>query len=75
MRPTQKQLALKLKQVEKFEKDWGECTRSRAMRKYCTDKKYRERVHAFNQSVINIMSNLNVYGVNNTLNENNYYEF
>jgi len=51
MRPTQKQLALKLKQVEKFEKDWGECTRSRAMRKYCTDKKYRERVHAFNQSV------------------------
>ena len=32
MRPTQKQLALKLKQVEKFEKDWGECTRSRAIK-------------------------------------------
>ena len=45
------------------------------MRKYCTDKKYRERVQAFNQSVINMMSNLNVYGVNNTLNENDNYEF
>ena len=75
MRPTQKQLTLKLKEVEQFEKDWGECTRSRAMRKYCTDKKYRERVQAFNQSVINMMSNLNVYEVNNTLNENDNYEF
>ncbi len=75
MRPTQKQLTLKLKEVEQFEKDWGECTRSRAMRKYCTDKKYRERVQAFNQSVINMMSNLNRYGVNNTLNENDNYEF
>ena len=47
-----KRLEKKLDDVNEFEKKWGECTSSRAMRKYCTDKKYRERVHAFNKSVI-----------------------
>ena len=48
---TKEELARKLAQVEEFESKWGECTESRAMRKYCTDAKYRERVHAFNKSV------------------------
>lgn len=46
-----KRLQKKLKQVEEFEKRWGVCTKSMAMRKYCTDKKYRDRVHAFNKAV------------------------
>jgi hypothetical protein len=49
---TQAQLKAKLKQVDDFERRWGECTESRAMRKYCTDQKYRERVTAFNKSSI-----------------------
>ena len=49
---TKQQLADKLKEVDAFEAKWGECTESRAMRKYCTDEKYRERVHAFNKASI-----------------------
>ena len=52
---TQQELADKLKQIEEFElkygKDHGQ-TSIYAMKKYCTDAKYRERVHAFNKSVI-----------------------
>lgn len=58
---TKKELADKLKQVEAFEAKWGECTSSRAMRKYCTDEKYRERVHAFNKASINTIKNY--YGI------------
>ena len=49
---TKTKLDAKLKQIAQFEEKWGECTRSRAMKKYCTDKKYRQRVHSFNKSII-----------------------
>ena len=45
-------IATKLKQIAIHEKRFGECTRTRAMKKYCTDEKYRQRVHEFNKSVI-----------------------
>ena len=59
---TQKQLQAKLKQVEDFERRWGECTESRAMRKYCTDPKYRERVNQFNKASIETIKHYNRYG-------------
>ena len=59
---TQEQLQAKLKQVEDFERRWGECTESRAMRKYCTDAKYRERVHAFNKASVETIKHYNRYG-------------
>ena len=59
---TQAQLKAKLKQVEDFESRWGECTESRAMRKYCTDPKYRERVHQFNKASAETIKHYNRYG-------------
>lgn len=52
----------KLKQIEEFEKRWGECTESRALRKYCTDPKYRERVHAFNKASAGTIRHYMKYG-------------
>ena len=43
----------KLLQIAEFEAKWGECTKSRAMKKYCTNEKYRNNVHAFNKASIN----------------------
>ena len=40
----------KLKQIAIHEKRFGECTRSRAMKKYCTDLNYRANVDAFNKA-------------------------
>tara|TARA_B110000285_G_scaffold203670_1_gene239985 strand:+ start:16870 stop:17151 length:282 start_codon:yes stop_codon:yes gene_type:complete len=45
-----KRLSKKLADVEEFEKLWGECTSSRAMRKYCTSETYRQRVRQFNNA-------------------------
>lgn len=52
----------KLKQVDEFEAKYGECTKSRAMRKYCTDPKYRERVHAFNKASVETIKHYSKYG-------------
>ncbi len=52
MNITKKMIDAKLLQIAKFEKKYGECTESRAMKKYCTDEKYRQRVKDFNKSVI-----------------------
>ena len=52
---TKKELKEKLNQILEFEKKYGEDhgqTSVYAMKKYCTDELYRERVHAFNKSVI-----------------------
>ena len=59
---TEAQLKAKLKQVEDFERRWGECTESRAMRKYCTDTKYRERVHQFNKASAETIKHYIRYG-------------
>ena len=52
MNITKEMMDAKLLQIAKFEKKYGECTQSRAMKKYCTDKKYRQRVHDCNKAVI-----------------------
>jgi len=52
MKITKKMMIAKLKQIAIHEKRFGESTETRAMKKYCTDKKYRQRVHEFNKSVI-----------------------
>ena len=53
MKITKKMMKEKLKQIAEFEAKWGECTKSRAMKKYCADKKYRDNVHAFNKATAN----------------------
>jgi hypothetical protein len=40
----------KLKQIAIHEKRFGECTTTRAMKKYCTNEKYRQNVKAFNKA-------------------------
>ena len=50
----------KLLQIATFEEKYGEdhgITRVNAMKKYCSDKKYRERVHAFNKASVNTIKN------------------
>ena len=54
MKITKQMLEDKLKEIDAFEAKWGECLESRAMRKYCTDEKYRERVREFNKSSIKL---------------------
>lgn len=43
MEITKEMIAEKLKQVDEFEARWGKNTTTIAMRKWCTDPKYRER--------------------------------
>jgi len=57
MNITKKMMDAKLLQIAEFEERWGECTSSRAMKKYCTDEKYRNRVHDFNKASINTINN------------------
>lgn len=59
---TKQMMIDKLKQVDEFEAKYGECTESRAMRKYCTDPKYRERVHAFNKASVETIKHYSKYG-------------
>lgn len=47
---TKQMIDEKLKQIAIHEKRFGECTRSRAMKKYCTDPNYRANVDAFNKA-------------------------
>jgi hypothetical protein len=57
---TQKQMNAKLLQIAKFEEKYGTDhgqTNVHAMKKYCTDIKYRERVTAFNKASINTIKN------------------
>ena len=50
MKLTKKMIDNKLKQIALFEAKFGECTESRAMKKYCTNEKYRQNVNAFNKA-------------------------
>lgn len=50
----------KLLQIATFEEKYGEdhgITSVNAMKKYCSDEKYRERVHAFNKASVNTIKN------------------
>ena len=62
MNITKEMMDAKLLQIAKFEKKYGECTQSRAMKKYCTDEKYRQRVHAFNKASTETIKHYNRYG-------------
>ena len=57
MQLTKKMIDDKLKQIALFEAKFGECTESRAMKKYCTDEKYRQNVRAFNKASIETIKN------------------
>jgi len=82
MKLTKTMLDAKIKQIAQFEEKYGADhgqTNVTAMKKFCTDKKYRQRVQDFNQSIARtfnqVRRNPNAYGVNNTLNENVNNEF
>ena len=47
----------KLKQIAIHENRFGECTMTRAMKKYCTNEKYRQNVKAFNKASIETIKN------------------
>ena len=53
MNITKEMMDAKLLQIAEFEAKWGENTRTRAMKKYCTDEKYRKNVRAFNKATAN----------------------
>ena len=55
MNITKKMIDDKLLQIAKFEAKWGENTHTRAMKKYCTNEKYRNNVHDFNKASVNTM--------------------
>ena len=57
MKLTKQMIDEKLRQIAIHEKRFGECTTSRAMKKYCTDPKYRERVTTFNKASIETIKN------------------
>ena len=57
---TQKQMNAKLLQIAQFEQKYGTDhgqTNVYAMKKYCSDAKYRERVTAFNKASANTIKN------------------
>lgn len=65
MNITQKQLEAKLKQIAEFEEKYGTDhgqTNVYAMKKYCADAKYRERVHQFNKASVETIKHYTKYG-------------
>jgi hypothetical protein len=62
MNITKKMMDTKLLQIAKFEEKYGECTQSRAMKKYCTNKKYRQRVKDFNNASVETIKHYTKYG-------------
>jgi hypothetical protein len=50
MQLTKQMIDNKLKQIAIHEKRFGECTATKAMKKYCTDPNYRANVDAFNKA-------------------------
>jgi hypothetical protein len=57
---TEKMMSEKLLQIAEFEQKYGEdhgITSVNAMKKYCSNKQYRERVHAFNKASVNTIKN------------------
>ena len=45
----------KLLQIAEFEAKWGENTRTKAMKKYCTNEKYRNNVDEFQRASANLI--------------------
>jgi len=64
MNMTQEQMNAKLLKIAQFEQKYGTDhgqTNVHAMKKYCTDAKYRERVTAFNKASIETIKHYNRY--------------
>ena len=57
MQLTKEMIDDKLKQIAIHEERFGECTMTRAMKKYCTNEKYRQNVKAFNKASIETIKN------------------
>lgn len=57
MQLTKQMIDDKLKQIAIHEKRFGECTTSRAMKKYCTNEQYRANVKAFNKASAETIKN------------------
>jgi len=55
MNITKEMMDAKLKQIAEFEAKWGENTRTRAMKKYCTNEKYRNNVNEFQRTAANLV--------------------
>lgn len=62
MNITKQMMDAKLKQIAEFEEKWGECLESRAMKKFCTDPKYRQRVRDFNKASANTIKHYLKFG-------------
>jgi len=65
MNITKEMMDAKLKQIAKFEEKYGVdhgITNVNAMKKYCTDQKYRDRVHAFNKASVNTIKHYLKFG-------------
>ncbi len=45
----------KLLQIAEFEAKWGECARSRAIKNYCTNEKFRNNVNEFTRTTKNLI--------------------
>ena len=57
---TSEMMSEKLLKIAEFEEKYGEdhgITNVIAMKKYCSDKQYRQRVHAFNKASVNTIKN------------------
>jgi len=53
MEITNEMIAEKLRQVDEFEATYGKNTTTIAMRKWCTDERYRRREQEFRNGVAN----------------------
>jgi hypothetical protein len=65
MNITKQMMDEKLLQIAKFEQKYGAnhgITSVNAMKKYCTDQKYRDRVQAFNKASANTIIHYTKYG-------------
>jgi|TARA_R110002072_G_scaffold35648_3_gene105286 hypothetical protein len=65
MNITKKMMEAKLLQIAKFEEDYGTDhgqTNVHAMKKYCTDKTYRQRVSAFNKASLETIKHYTKHG-------------
>lgn len=65
MNITKQMMDKKLLQIANFEQKYGTdhgITSVNAMKKYCTDEKYRQRVHDFNKASANTIKHYLKYG-------------
>jgi len=65
MNITKQMMDEKLLQIANFEQKYGTdhgIARVNAIKKYCTDQKYRDRVHAFNNASANTIKHYLKYG-------------